>query len=923
MDLIAHWLKDEPILRTELQEAMLAMGQQLNETQQAFEWPLRQWQSWLDENSFNVALLQQALLQLFTNADEAEAYASICQELSEAPADEPGIERLLSCAEQHSEKLVPQMLDQLEAEAKQSEALLNTAGGTSHKLAHNVSNHPTAWEAGGAASVLLLGGVVWAYRVRSARRELRDAIGSVRSDYTLPLFPRHDVCKTAELSLRSIMPGKINAARKSFEAKFPELKDAPAEYFYKHDKPLSDGIIAVRGRADYDTEAYLSLATDKVFNLRGTGRFKDDSQYIKTLEESFYYLRQDVCKDDPFLRKELVAKFSNHLDAMIQEANGALEKNSTNDSQGTLEELTRLNNHILTEEKFNSGERDFSSTEVGYLSNETRGKLFSEGKFPADFIWEEGGVTLSADEVFQKLTYYHQEGNLRIEGKWTEMDDIHASRVADIDPCKYLEAFRMWDSEAYKNGRNGRGPNLLRDRAHTAKYRFDGLYKNLSLTGLTDKERGRAIFGDSLEDVMLKRPSPDASLKAYSDIDNLPAYIRRVFEQSETFKDLVFATNIQHDARMDAGAIQHTYWPNLRAGWKVINNNGRPDFIEKIPYKDIVNALEGLPADHPERIAFIMRQGPAPKKITDMIHRCENTDGTAEGFCKNELNKILTGSDPEELEVFTKALNSTLDSFARLHPGVNIPSDQKALNNMLKKAGSNIDGSSLAKQIDYIGFRIRHIVDEVTTNELLAPTTEFYKLYAQRNNGDPVDEEAFRSECDKLKNYKYPSVRDVRQNMRNENEYIIETLKGNIQKEREGQAGKPNPEQGQLGNWTNESVDTENISGVRDELRGVNPRRARRVASEDVSRVNDRMVGERDSFGGVENELSGENYETSVRAFLELPSQSSFRESSGIQDFAENEIDDSVNDAEDAAGNLVEDEFNAAGNVMDGAESDL
>ena len=153
MDLIAHWLKDEPSLHTELQDAMLAMGQQLHETPEAEGWPLRQWQSWLEQNSFDLALLQQALLKLFANAGEAEPYAAICQELSQQPDDGPGIEALLACAEHHSEQLVPQLLTQLEAEAKETEALLQTSGGSSsshHKLAQNMSNHRIAWSVGGA-----------------------------------------------------------------------------------------------------------------------------------------------------------------------------------------------------------------------------------------------------------------------------------------------------------------------------------------------------------------------------------------------------------------------------------------------------------------------------------------------------------------------------------------------------------------------------------------------------------------------------------------------------------------------------------------------------------------------------------------------------------------------------------------------------
>ena len=151
MDLIAHWLKDEQGLRTELHQAMLAMGQQLHETPEAEQWPLRQWRSWLEENSFDLALLQQALQQLFANAGEAEPYAAICQELSQQPGDGPGIERLLGCAEHHSEALFPQLLEQLEAEAKATEELNKTSGGSAshHKLAQNMSNHRTAWSVGG------------------------------------------------------------------------------------------------------------------------------------------------------------------------------------------------------------------------------------------------------------------------------------------------------------------------------------------------------------------------------------------------------------------------------------------------------------------------------------------------------------------------------------------------------------------------------------------------------------------------------------------------------------------------------------------------------------------------------------------------------------------------------------------------------
>ena len=185
MDLIAHWLKDEQSLEKELQQAMLAMGQQLNETPEAGDWPLKQWQSWLEQNSFDLALLQQALLKLFANAGEAEPYAAICQELSQQPDDGPGIEALLACAEHHSEQLVPQLLTQLEAEAKETEALLQTSGGSSsshHKLAQNMSNHRIAWSVGGAVGALagtyLFNKGVQSLKLRGVANQLTNLFGN-------------------------------------------------------------------------------------------------------------------------------------------------------------------------------------------------------------------------------------------------------------------------------------------------------------------------------------------------------------------------------------------------------------------------------------------------------------------------------------------------------------------------------------------------------------------------------------------------------------------------------------------------------------------------------------------------------------------------------------------------------------------------
>ena len=230
MDLIAHWLKDEQGLQTELHQAMLVMGQQLHETAEAEQWPLSQWQSWLEHNNFDLGLLQQALQQLFANAGEAEPYAAICQELNQKPDDGPGIEQLLSCAEHHSEQLVPQLLEQLEAEAKKTEELLQTSGGSSnshHKLAQNMSNHRAGWSAGGTGAIVLGGLTVWAYRTRSARKELRDAIDSTKE---LKVKGIDQSIKAANEALASKMPSTIKAAQSKLEREVFRHLDYSTEY---------------------------------------------------------------------------------------------------------------------------------------------------------------------------------------------------------------------------------------------------------------------------------------------------------------------------------------------------------------------------------------------------------------------------------------------------------------------------------------------------------------------------------------------------------------------------------------------------------------------------------------------------------------------------------------------------------------------
>ena len=694
MDLIAHWLKDEQGLQQELHDAMLAIGQQLNETPEAEQWPLRQWQRWLEENGLDLALLQQALLQLFTNAGEAEPYAAIHQELNQQPGDGPGIERLLNCAEQHSEALFAQLLEQLEAEAKETEALLQTSGGSSsshHKLAQNMSNHRTAWSAGGGTvGAVVLGGLgIWAYRTHNAKQELNNAINEAQ-DLGLQEHPNYT---DAQEATKFWLPSNIRAAKQKLDA-------------------------------------------------------------VSSLTET--------------MNKAKNLNLEPHKDFIAAEnaINGKWEPSEFHAAKEKLETTTTL------EERFKAGEREFTPDEIIHLSEKTRAKLFIEGKVPTDLTLDHG----ERDEVlFQHLTKHHQ-GNLRREGKWTEMDDIYASRVADIDPYKYLQTFESW-----KKNPEGK---ILNNRGNVTKEKIE-IFTDNQLT-----ETGKTIFGASEEEFRSKKPSPGESLNAYHKIDEIDSDTRSRFEESEAFKDLTFASNIQHDGvgRLDAGGIQHTYWEDLKAGWKIIYRDSKPEYFKEIPYKEIKKALGSISPEEPESVSFKIRQGTNPGKFIGLIDGVENDTNTFADFCDGELNKILAGNNKDELGIFKRALNSSIESLVKsqLDGGKSLRDDQRALKKLLDKIDLNTHNlpETQRETIRWIRKKI-NIIPQFAMKEIMEPVKKFIGLENKRFDGLPYDEKAHKEECEKLKDYKLPTMRDARLKIDEINKKLKQDLIENIQKERE------------------------------------------------------------------------------------------------------------------------------------------